>query len=139
MNDRKGLDRVSRVRLETAMAAPPEIAPPSQDEVVDEEAAPEVPAGGNPAPRRKFGSFFGSKSGPAPDSSRVESTTSIERIRGMVLRGSMGPRMVNITLFLLMSVLGIVLVAKMMSPAALEGGMQESTTVVKDVLNKPPS
>jgi len=122
--------RVDRVSMSQSMAAPEFIPPPEPDadllEEVLEEAQAEAEKTG--AKRGRFGVRRGGK--------HVETQTSIERVREMVNAGSLKNRIVNISVFFLMAALGLLLIAKAMSPAALEGGVKEGRTVVNDVLKQ---
>lgn len=126
--------RVERAVPTVSMAAPDYIPPPVPDleeipsDAGDAEEAPEIQA---PAK-----GFFGRWKKPAKKapSKRVDTQSSIDRIHDMVAAGEMKTRMVNITVFLLVAALGLGLIAKLMSPAALEGGMDQSRQVMQDVM-----
>lgn len=127
-------DRADRVAVSQAMSAPDLIPPPDPDadsieEVVDnlDRISPEG---------AKSGGLFGARGRRSSGDKRVDTQTSIERVREMVAQGSARTRMVNISVFLLMAMLGLILIGKAMSPAALEGGVKEGRTVVNDVLKQ---
>lgn len=134
-NNENGAGRVDRVSPSQSMASPVYIEPPEPDAEVSE--LPQVGDGADSeaAPARA-GLFGRLKKSAADDGKRVETQTSIDRVREMVIAGGLKQRMVNISVFFLMAILGLVLIAKIMSPAALEGGMKESRDVVNGVMQK---